>query len=383
MNKCHICSKKFSKVEALYRHYSEKHENAIPEGWSAERFCYYGRTGKSHGRCVVCHKDTEWKESTGKYHRFCPNPKCKETYSEEFKKRMIGKYGKTHLLNDPEQQRKMLKNRKISGVYEWSDGGKIDYVGSYEKDFHMMADAFLNFDSDDILSPSPHTYYYEFEGETKFYIPDIYICSINAELEIKDGGDNPNMHHKIQDVDKKKEKLKDMVMMSQKNVNYVKITNKNYTPFFELLDKLKNDVRENKTTQTYTILGESASYMDSLKELQTQENAEILMEHNTSIVKTRLAMLSILPKINTEMRNFEEVKDELDELVMNIESFDEFKYIQKQIPEIKKMAKRVKNDDESLEYEVDKFTHWLDGIYTNNLKIKGNYLIKKDYLGGM
>ena len=383
MIKCHICSKKFSKPEALYEHYLEMHDNAIPEGWSPERFYYFGRTGKSHGSCVVCHKETDWNDSTDKYHRFCKNPKCKDMYREEFKKRMIGKYGKVHLLSDPEQQRKMLKNRKISGEYEWSDGVKKEYVGSYEKEFLMMADSFLNFSSEDIMTPSPHTYYYEYEGETKFYIPDMYICSINCEVEIKDGGDNPNNHHKIQEVDKKKEQLKDNLMMSQKNVNYVKLTNKKYNPLFELLDRLKNDFRDNgKMIKTYTILGEAASYMESIKELQAKENMEMLLEQNTSINKTRLTMLSILPKINTEMRTFDEVKTDLEEMLMNIETFDEYKYIQKQIVEIRKRVKRVKSDDKSLEYEVNKFMQWLDRIYINNLKIRGNYLIKKDYLGG-
>jgi len=48
-----------------------------------------------------------------------------------FKKRMIGKYGKPYLTNDPEQQKKMLANRKISGVYQWSDGsGALPYTGT-------------------------------------------------------------------------------------------------------------------------------------------------------------------------------------------------------------------------------------------------------------
>ena len=41
------------------------------------------------------------------------------------------------------------------------------------------------------------------------------------------------MHHKIQDVDKEKEKLKDKVMHTQKINHYVKLTNKNYYNLFE------------------------------------------------------------------------------------------------------------------------------------------------------
>lgn len=66
----------------------------------------------------------------------------------------------------------------------------------------------MEFDSDDIFAPSPHTYYYEYEGTKHFYIPDFFIGSLNLEVEIKDGGDNPNNHHKIQAVDKVKEEKK-------------------------------------------------------------------------------------------------------------------------------------------------------------------------------
>ena len=51
---------------------------------------------------------------------------------------MVGKYGKTTLLNDPEQQKKMLANRHISGEYEWTDGNIKTYTGSYEFDYTRM-----------------------------------------------------------------------------------------------------------------------------------------------------------------------------------------------------------------------------------------------------
>ena len=153
---------------------------------------------------------------------------------------MIGKYGKITLLNDPEQQKKMLANRKISGVYVWSDGTKIGYTGSYELSFLEFLDTIMNFDSSDIISPSPHTYYYTYNGERHFYIPDFFIPSLNLEIEIKDGGDNPNMHGKIQEVDKVKEALKDEVMKSNSNnFNYLKIVNKENQKFFKYLEIAK------------------------------------------------------------------------------------------------------------------------------------------------
>lgn len=239
---CPFCNKNFKEAEDLFMHVEKEHDDIIPEGiTSGAHFLYYYRTKKLHGQCVMCKKPTEWNPVTNKYHRFCSNVKCKEKYIEEFKKRMIGKYGKTTLLNDPNHQRKMLSHRSISGTYKWSDGKELTYTGSYEKDALQFLDVLMNFDSSDVMSPSPHTYYYTYEGETKFYIPDIFIPSLNLEIEVKDGGDNINTHPKIQAVDKVKEKLKDDVMKSQRNVSYIKLVNKEYGPFFDFLNMSKDN----------------------------------------------------------------------------------------------------------------------------------------------
>lgn len=257
--KCPVCNEKFTKLEGLHDHIDEDHSDLIPEGFTPQQYVYYTKTGKTHGNCVMCKTETEWNETTGKYKRFCDNPKCKEEYREIFKKRMVGKYGKTTLLNDPEQQKKMLANRHISGEYEWTDGSIKTYTGSYELDFLKFLDVFMNMDSDDVITPSPHTYYYKYEGETKFYIPDVYIPSLNLEIEIKDGGNNPNMHHKIVEVDKVKERLKDDVMKSQKEIDYIKIVDKKYDDFFDYLMKKKDELAGAKNVKISSLMTESFS----------------------------------------------------------------------------------------------------------------------------
>ena len=154
---------------------------------------------------------------------------------------MIKKYGKVSLCDDPEQQRKMLRARHISGQYQFKDGGKVDYVGSYEKDFLKMMDMFLRFKSSDIMAPSPHTYSYQYEGETHFYIPDFFIPDLNLEVEIKD---ETTTHPKFLAVDKVKEKLKDDVLASIKEINYIKVTDKKYDKFFDLLNSLKDGIED-------------------------------------------------------------------------------------------------------------------------------------------
>jgi len=307
MYKCPICNDKFNEQEDLYGHLETEHHESIPKDFTAAQYYYYTKTGKEHGNCVVCKMPTKWNSATNKYARFCEMEACKEKYKKEFKERMIGKYGRVHLLNDPEQQRKMLANRSISGEYEWSDNRKVPYTGSYELDFLQFLDVFMHFESDDIMSPSPHTYYYIYEGQEKFYIPDIFIPSLNLEIEIKDGGDNPNTHHKIQGVDKVKEKLKDDVMMSQKEFSYIKIVNKNYDTMFDFMMRKKKEFADKGTLdEPVFILAESTTDVVlesmgdiSLREIENQkkygafnptskdvklfERKEVLMNHYRQI----------------------------------------------------------------------------------------------------
>lgn len=250
---CKFCECIFKDEEQYANHIEKKHPEQIIPDMTPRQFVYYLRTGKTHGSCVMCKDDTDWNPSTNKYHRFCKNPKCKEDYREEFKHRMIGKYGKVTLLNDPEQQKKMLAARKISGTYQWSDRLKehrFTYTGTYEKAFLAFLDLVLNFSPDDIMSPSPHTYGYSYDGKQHFYIPDFFIPSLNLEIEIKDGGDNPNTHPKIQAVDKEKERIKDEVM-SSKGVpfNYMKISNKDHMQFMRYLDIAKKNDSEGITNK--------------------------------------------------------------------------------------------------------------------------------------
>lgn len=244
--KCKLCGKKYVSKQALIDHIDKYHSDSIPEGWNAARYENYLRTGKTEGHCVYCKKETGWNDTTGKYNRMCGSEACKKKARELANKNYIGLHGKPYSINDPEQQKKMVYGRKNSGKYTFvdEDTGKkyvAMYDSSYGKDFLEMIDTFLNWDGADIIAPSPHTYYYEYEGKNHFYIPDVYSTSLNLEIELKDGGDNPNTHPKIQAVDKVKEKKKDEVMASLKDqVNYIKICNKDYTEFFALLSRLKD-----------------------------------------------------------------------------------------------------------------------------------------------
>ena len=243
--KCPACKKVYNSLKPWSNHMETVHPDLIPEGWTSARYFYYLQTGKDHGSCIMCHQDTDWIEATMKYARFCNNPTCKEAYREQFKNRMINRYGKVNLLSDPEQQRKMLMAKKTSGYYEFDDG-KVPYASSYEQHFLMMLDHLFRISANDIMGPSPHTYYYDYKNPNdkenegkKFYIPDFFLPSINLEVEIKQ---NTSTHPKILRVDKVKEKEKDEMMKSIPGVNYIKIVDKDYTEFFKLLIDLKQSI---------------------------------------------------------------------------------------------------------------------------------------------
>lgn len=239
MRKCLICAEKFTDKADLFSHYENKHSSEFEEGWSGAKCHFFKNYGRVTGRCKTCGKTTNWNNATDRPHVFCKNPKCREEYRAKFVNNMKKKYGKEHLLNDPEVQKKMLFNRGISGEYTWSDHTKKKYVGSFEKDFLQFLDKFMEMDSNDVLVPAPQIVdYVDADGVKRFYIPDVYIASLNLVVEIKDGGDNPNTHPKIMAVDKVKEKLKDEAI-KKLDVNYIKIENKNYHKFLDFLNNLK------------------------------------------------------------------------------------------------------------------------------------------------
>lgn len=253
--KCKFCGKVFPDTDSIAAHLEKAHIDMIPPDMDSYQFYYYMKTGRTHGNCVMCKQPTSWNPKTKKYKRFCDNPKCKIAYRDMFKKRMIGTYGKITLLNDPEQQKKMLANRSISGIYTWSDGSKkLPYTGSYELSFLEFLDKIMDFPSSDVMAPSPHTYIYKYEGKDHFYIPDFFIPSLNLEIEVKDGGDNPNMHHKIQEVDKEKECLKDQVMKTNSNqFNYLKVVNKQNEIFLKYLELAKKKFAANDNSPIYMV----------------------------------------------------------------------------------------------------------------------------------
>lgn len=294
--KCPICNKKFKTLNGWGSHVNESHPGTRPEDYSISRYFYFTMTGKTHGVCRTCKKDTPWNDETMKYDQYCTNPECKKAYAKIAKTRMIDKYGKAHLLNDPNIQKKMLSNRKISGKYKFDDGTEFQYVGSYEKEFLHMLNSLFRWHSNDLMAPSPHIYYYDYknpkddpknEGQ-KFYIPDFYIPSLNLEIEIKQQTSGNQAMNAISRV---KEKLKDEIMDNNKSINYLKINDNDFTSFFEFLMKAKENI-PTKNELNKNIIGEVVeSYINGIDFEKLDSLSEFISNNEMTIANEGLISL--------------------------------------------------------------------------------------------
>ena len=388
MYKCKICGKKYTELAALYNHIETKHKEMIPKDMNVQQYYYYMKTGRMNGNCVMCKKPTTWNNNTGKYNRFCGDPKCKDEYVKIMKSRMIAKYGKTHLLNDPEKQREMLANRSISGVYKWSDGKhETTYTGSYELDFLKTLDGFFDWDPEDISMPSPHTYTYKYEGEDKFYIPDVFIHSLDLEIEIKDGGDNPNNHYKIQAVDKHKEALKDEVMCSQKAFHYIKITNKNYENFFEFLKEAKKAFEkygdETKIPRIFKIEDIKGNYTIKESTEVIEEGVKDIISYFTGFGTRSHRDLDKVLSLNFDMvkNNPEELQAFLKRLAKSANTVDDIEYIRHMNKRSKDHCKMMMKKMPEMKDQYEKYYNWIldGGIEKDIKKRKKEVKIKESY----
>jgi hypothetical protein len=226
---CPICRKAFASDTGLEGHVERAHHDQLG-GVTPARFIFNMRNGKTGGRCVMrgrvvgCFGETDFNERTKKYNRMCPNQGCKRAYVEEFQKRMLAKYGKLHLLDDPEVQKMMLSRRSISDSYTFRDGSIFGYTGEYEREFLEYMDLALEWPNADLTGPAPFVIPYLHAGVQTYYLPDFYIPSIDLIVEIK----GTNAHY--QDREHGRELEKDAAARGTGH-NFVKITDRNYDEF--------------------------------------------------------------------------------------------------------------------------------------------------------
>lgn len=222
--------------ENLVIHIRDEHEDLIPEDYTAARVVFNMINNKTEGKCIVCRKPTKWNETSWRYDRIC-SEECKAEYAKSVDKNMINKYGKTHLLNDPEQQKKMLANRSISQDYIFTDGGIVTCTGSYEKNLVEFMDTVLGIPSADIKMPGP-VYEYVFEGKKHYWITDIFYIPFNLVFDVKDGGTNPNTHPSFE-IDRRKQRAKEDTIIKANRHNYIRLTDNNFEQLLQIMTSIK------------------------------------------------------------------------------------------------------------------------------------------------
>jgi len=234
--KCPYCDYKGIRSDVI-NHVDKKHEDLIPQGYTAARAVYDFINHTDHGTCMICKSPVyEWNTKINRYYNLCKNPACKAKVREIALERHMKVYNKPHLLDDPEQQEKMLANRKISGTYTFKDGIKHTYTGTYEKNALEFMDKVLDIPGKDIQSPGP-VLEYEYGGKTHKWITDIYYIPANLLIEVKDGGSNPN-NRSMQSY-REKQVAKETMVTSLGTFNYIRLTNNDFSQLLEILADMK------------------------------------------------------------------------------------------------------------------------------------------------
>ncbi|WP_368880461.1 hypothetical protein [Proteus mirabilis] len=213
----------FRSKPELYAYIESNYSHLLSDDMPASRLYFNLKYNKTHGKSVISGKPTPWNEQTERYERFA-NEEERKKYRELFKERMKRKYGKIHLLNEPDQQKKMLNNRSISSVFTFSDGTTLNTNSTFEEKFLEYVDASYGLTGKSFSEP-PTVYYFDPKlNRQAFYLPDFYIPSLNLIVEIK----GSNRHY--QERDKYREKLKSQSILKN-GYDYVQINDSIYTNF--------------------------------------------------------------------------------------------------------------------------------------------------------
>lgn len=258
--KCPYCNYRDERNK-LVNHVAKKHEDLIPEGYTPARVVFNSINKKDHGVCIQCGAETPWNEQTWRYERLCGRKKCHDDYVKMVNERMMKKYNTTTLLNDPEHQKKMLANRRISGTYKFSDGGVREYCGSYERKLLEFYDKVMNVKSSEIMTPGP-TIEYEYNGKKHFWITDVYYITANLVHDVKDGGSNPNTRQ--MDEYREKQDAKEKTIAELNKYNYIRLTDNNFRQLLLILAEIKESLMEDSDPEYKIHINEFTSTAGTL-----------------------------------------------------------------------------------------------------------------------
>ena len=265
--KCPLCGQHYTRQDMI-KHVEKNHEDELPEGYTPIHYVFDIVNKKDHGNCVICHKVTNWNPTLARYDRFC-SIECKNKYTKEAKARMVKVYGKEHLLDDPDHQKKMIGNRGISGTYHFTSGGELSYTGSYEKKALEFMDRVLEYKVTDIETPGP-VIPYMYKGVKHFWITDIFIPVYELCIDVKDGGEHPNNR----DMKEYREKqiAKEKAIAEQGRYNYLRLTDNNFAQLLSMLAELKMQLWDNDPNKIIRINENMFAGIGAMMPMETRKN---------------------------------------------------------------------------------------------------------------
>lgn len=253
---------------------------------------------KRIGRCVICSGESHWNEEKGRYDRFCSDA-CKAKYVEVRNKRMLDKYGTTNLAGDMDfQKNKLLANRSIAKVYEFQDGQRRIVLSNIEYGILSELEK-MGYASDDIDAPASFVINYEFEGQKKQHIPDIFIKSLNLIISAKDGLDNPNTHPSFQK-DRKKNICIYKSILDNYKYNYIQIEGeKEVKATKSIMETAEKVIRKNTRLIIppridFVLYREGKDYAQALENLMERKYPDIV-NADRCINKIHHALLELRP----------------------------------------------------------------------------------------
>jgi hypothetical protein len=207
----------------------------------------------------------------------------------------------------------MLANRKISGIYKWSDNKhQFTYTGSYEKFAIEWLDKVMDLDPDTITMPGP-IIYYDFNGEQKPWITDIYLSDFNLIIEIKDGSFDKNTHPGMAH-NRELEKAKDNHMKHQKKYNYIKLTNKNMLPLLKVISMIReNNIFEEVKNNKPSIIIQENAIMNSEQFTINKLNNDDLDKLSEDVLTESLSVANLSPIVAGSGKVLEEKNEGIED----------------------------------------------------------------------
>ena len=174
------------------------------------------------------------------------------------------------------------------------------------------------------------------------------------------------MHHKIQDVDKVKEKLKDDVMTSQSNVSYIKVVNKQYGTFFTFLNRAKQNYIKGFKEKPIFIL-ENVANMAPIVSNRTNEveyEGSVVDESAMSFtVKNIDLVMSNMMKNCKKTGNFKAIRPNLLKLVKRANSLEDIRVLRQDVGTVPYTMEKMAENRPDIAKQCREHSKWINDVY--------------------